>query len=90
MRAKALRDVMAELDGWALESIGAYFAFVRHPFDGMASEMVAEQLAKRAGILAIPGEYFGERQTPFLRFAFANADAQTIRELRGRLAGFGL
>ncbi|MET3648551.1 aspartate/methionine/tyrosine aminotransferase [Phyllobacterium ifriqiyense] len=90
VRAKALRDVMAELDGWALESIGAYFAFVRHPFDGMASEMVAEQLAKRAGILAIPGEYFGERQTPFLRFAFANADAQTIRELRGRLAGFGL
>lgn len=88
VRAKALRDVMTGPDDWKLEAIGAYFAFVRHPFEGRSSTEVAEQLAKRAGILAIPGEYFGAGQTPFLRFAFANADAKTIRQLRGRLAGF--
>ncbi len=88
VRAKALREAMDGLNGWKLESIGAYFAFVRHPFEGVSSVAIAEQLAKRAGVLTIPGEYFGERQTQFLRFAFANADAPTIREIRGRLAGF--
>lgn len=90
LRAKALHEVMDDLIEWKLESIGAYFAFVRHPFENTSSAIVAEQLAKRVGILAIPGEYFGARQTPFLRFAFANADAPTIRQLRGRLAGFDL
>ncbi|MHC1550386.1 aminotransferase [Phyllobacterium sp. K27] len=88
VRAKALREVMDGLNGWKLESIGAYFAFVRHPFEDATSALVAEQLAKRVGVLTIPGEYFGERQTPFLRFAFANAAAPTIRELRARLAEF--
>lgn len=90
LRAKALHEVMGGLNEWRLESIGAYFAFVRHPFENVSSVTVAEQLAKRAGILAIPGEYFGSKQTSFLRFAFANADAPTIRQLRGRLANFEL
>lgn len=90
VRAKALREVMTGLNGWKLEAVGAYFAFIRHPFAGRTSTDVAEQLAKRAGILAIPGEYFGAGQTSFLRFAFANADAATIKQLRGRLADFSL
>ena len=61
MRAEALREVMTDLAGWKLEAIGAYFAFIRHPFADRSSTEVAEQLAKRAGILAIPGEYFGAR-----------------------------
>ena len=52
VRADALRQVMTDLDGWKLEAIGAYFAFVRHPFEGRSSTQVAEQLAKRAGILS--------------------------------------
>ncbi len=51
---------------------------------------VAEQLARQAGILAIPGEYFGAGHTQFLRFAFANADAATIRQLRGRMIDFSI
>ncbi|MEP7456515.1 aminotransferase [Phyllobacterium sp. SB3] len=89
-RAKALHQVMDGLNGWKLESVGAYFAFVRHPFEGRVSAEVAEQLAKRVGVLAIPGEYFGVEQTPFLRFAFANADITTISQLRERLGGFNL
>ncbi|SFJ25805.1 hypothetical protein SAMN04515648_3274 [Phyllobacterium sp. CL33Tsu] len=90
VRSQALRDVMAGLDEWKLEAIGAYFAFVRHPFQGRSSTEVAEHLAKRVGILAIPGQYFGEGQDQFLRFAFANANAATIGQLHGRMHGFNI
>ncbi|WP_204314076.1 hypothetical protein, partial [Klebsiella aerogenes] len=33
-RAQALRETMSGLGGWKLEAVGAYFAFVRHPFPG--------------------------------------------------------
>lgn len=90
LRAKALREVMTDLGGWKLEAIGAYFAFVRHPFEDRSSTEVAEQLAKQAGILSIPGQYFGAKHTRFLRFAFANAGAATIRQLRSRMVDSGL
>ncbi|MBZ9655946.1 aminotransferase [Phyllobacterium lublinensis] len=90
LRARALREVMTDLGGWKLEAIGAYFAFVRHPFEDRPSTEVAEQLAKQAGIISIPGEYFGAGHTRFLRFAFANADAETIRQLRHRMVDFSL
>ncbi|MEK1889183.1 MAG: aminotransferase [Phyllobacterium sp.] len=90
VRAQALRDVMAGLNDWKLEAVGAYFAFVRHPFKARPSTEVAEHLAKRAGILSVPGQYFGEGQDQFLRFAFANANAATITQLHGRMLGFSI
>ncbi|MGH6859168.1 MAG: aminotransferase [Phyllobacterium sp.] len=90
LRAQALREAMSGLKGWTLEAIGAYFAFVRHPCEGRASVEVAEHLAKHAGILTIPGEYFGAGQAPFLRFAFANADVSTIGRLTDRMKDFNL
>ncbi|TDK39627.1 aminotransferase [Rhizobium deserti] len=89
-RAEALKAVMRGLNDWKLDAIGAYFAFVRHPFAGRGSAEVAEQLAKRAGISCIPGAYFGEGQQDYLRFAFANADAPTIALLEERLKNFSL
>ncbi len=89
-RADALRSVMRGLTGWKLDAIGAYFAFVRHPFAGVGSAQVAEQLARRAGIICIPGAYFGDGQQSYLRFAFANADVPTIGRLKERLQNFSL
>jgi aspartate/methionine/tyrosine aminotransferase len=89
-RAEALKAVMRVLPDWKLDAIGAYFAFVRHPFAGTGSAEVAEKLAKRAGITCIPGVYFGEGQQNYLRFAFANADVETIGRLTERLANFSL
>ncbi len=89
-RADALKAVMRGLDSWKLDAIGAYFAFVRHPFAGVRSEVVAEKLAKTAGITCIPGGYFGEGQQNYLRFAFANADIETIARLEERLKNFSL
>jgi len=84
-RATALRETMATLPGWDLRAVGAYFGFVRHPFGATPSRTVAEALATRAGVLVIPGEYFGQGQEAHLRFAFANADSDTIRSLGKRL-----
>ena len=89
-RTDALKSVMAELPQWRMEAIGAYFAFIRHPFEGVSSAWVAERLAKDAGVVCLPGVYFGPGQEPFLRFAFANADAATIGKLKDRLANFML
>jgi aspartate/methionine/tyrosine aminotransferase len=89
-RADALRTVMAKLPAWQLAAVGAYFAFVKHPFSGVPSAEVAEALARQVGISCIPGGYFGAGQEDYLRFAFANADAATIGRLEERLAGFTL
>jgi aspartate/methionine/tyrosine aminotransferase len=87
-RAAALRRVMATLPAWKVDALGAYFAYVRHPFAGVSSETVAEKLAREAGVVCLPGAYFGERQGDYLRFAFANADAPTILQLEERLKNF--
>jgi aspartate/methionine/tyrosine aminotransferase len=89
-RADALKAVMRGLNDWKLDAIGAYFAFVRHPFGNKGSAEVAEQLAKQAGITCIPGVYFGDSQQHYLRFAFANADVATIALLEERLKNFSL
>ncbi|MCA1404979.1 aminotransferase [Ensifer sp. IC3342] len=89
-RANALKDVMSRLPKWKLQAVGAYFAYIRHPFPDIDSQFVAEKLAKLAGVVCLPGDYFGEGQDNYLRFAFANADVATIRKLEERLAGFEL
>lgn len=89
-RVAALKETMAKLPEWQLCTVGAYFAFVKHPFRGVGSAEVAEQLAKKAGIICIPGAYFGTEHDDYLRFAFANADVETISKLTERLQGFSL
>ncbi|MBB4103332.1 aminotransferase [Allorhizobium borbori] len=89
-RATALKTVMARLPAWTVEAQGAYFAYVRHPFPGTASTEVARHLATRAGIVCIPGDFFGPGQGEFLRFAFANANVETILALEERLKTFAL
>ncbi|MFN7103545.1 MAG: aminotransferase [Pseudorhizobium sp.] len=87
-RAEALKAALAQVPDWRIDAIGAYFAFVRHPFPSLDSAAVAERLAKRAGVVCIPGMYFGEGQEHYLRFAFANADVPTIALLEERLKNF--
>ncbi|WEX85887.1 aminotransferase [Sinorhizobium garamanticum] len=89
-RAYALKDVMSRLPKWKMQAVGAYFAYIRHPFPDIDSQFVAEKLAKLAGVICLPGDCFGEGQDNYLRFAFANADVATIRRLEERLAGFEL
>lgn len=86
-RIAAFEAVVTDCPGWRTSSIGAYFAYVRHPFDDIAAERVAECLATERGVLGLPGSYFGPGQERHLRFAFANADEAAIATLPRRLSG---
>jgi len=87
-RIGMFRDVAAAAPGWSISAIGAYFAYVRHPLHG-ASEAVAERLAREAGLVALPGSFFGPDQEAHLRFAFANADEGLLRGVAERLRALG-
>jgi aspartate/methionine/tyrosine aminotransferase len=86
-RAEAFRAAMAGPNGWRLCSIGAYFAYLEHPFAGRSGAEVCAWLARERGVLALPGAYFGPGQEKFLRVAFANVDAAAIAKLPARLEG---
>ncbi len=87
-RAEAFRRVLRQCPDWRLDSIGAYFAYVRHPFGAAPAAAVAEALAVERGLLALPGSYFGPDQDAHLRMAFANVEAATIEAIADRLRGF--
>lgn len=87
-RAKALTDVMGGAPGWEISALGAYFAFVRHPFADFSAYEAAHRLAREVGVITIPGSFFGNDLEPYLRIAFANADVPTILQLSARLEPF--
>jgi aspartate/methionine/tyrosine aminotransferase len=88
-RADAFRAAIGTLDGWRIGSIGAYFAYLEHPYRGRTGAQVAEFLARERGVLALPGSYFGGGQEKFLRVAFANVGAADIAALPARLMETG-
>lgn len=84
-RAAALRATLASAPGWEIGAIGAYFAFVRHPFPTLRSAAVSERAAREVGVVTVPGEFFGPGQERYLRFAFANASGDVISGIADRL-----
>jgi aspartate/methionine/tyrosine aminotransferase len=85
-RGAAFRAMLAGAPGWTIDSAGAYFAYVRHPFAGTTALAVAERLASERGILCLPGSFFGPDQETHMRIAIANADRATIAALTPRFA----
>ncbi|CUH77378.1 aminotransferase [Tropicibacter naphthalenivorans] len=90
-RRQAILDHFPPLaaKGWQLLGLGAYFAYVEHPFAEGASSL-APKLVQEASILILPATMFvpqgdpsGERQ---FRIAFANVDRLGIKEMCTRLA----
>ena len=90
-RRAAIQDGFPALaaKGWSLLGLGAYFAYLEHPFD-MSSADLARKLVADASVLALPGTMFtppedasGQRQ---LRVAFANLDRDGIGTLISRLS----
>lgn len=87
-RAAAFRTALSAVSAWRIESVGAYFGYVRHPFARRSGREVAERLAVERGVLALPGEFFGPGQGGHLRIAVANVGEAEIAGLGERLAGF--
>ncbi|MEO0401028.1 MAG: aminotransferase [Pseudomonadota bacterium] len=94
-RRAAIADGFAPLaaKGWQLLGLGAYFAYMQHPF-AISSAELAPKLVTEAGILCLPGTMFwpqdaaeGAQQ---LRIAFANLDAAGIGDLYTRLSALDL
>ncbi|MEM7632154.1 MAG: aminotransferase [Pseudomonadota bacterium] len=90
-RRRAIADgfrVLADR-GWYLMGLGAYFAYMRHPFALSAAE-IAPRLVQEAGLLCLPGTMFWPEGSPDgaqqLRIAFANLDADGIAEMYKRLS----
>jgi len=71
--------------GFEIASIGAYFAYLRHPFEGEPAATVAKRLAKTQNLLCLPGTMFGPGQDRMLRFAFANVESARMAEIVQRL-----
>jgi len=85
-RLEALRRVFADNRlAYRLVSSGAYFAYVRHPFEGTPAATVAQRLAREENLLCLPGTMFGAGEEPYLRLAFANLDKALMPEVGRRL-----
>ena len=89
-RAKACIQAFSGLSGWRIDAVGAYFAYLRHPFAGTPSARVCQAMAERRGVLTLPGSAFGPGQEDYIRLAFANVDEHRLAEAAGRLRSLRL
>ena len=78
---------MAESNsGYRIHAMGAYFAYLEHPFSNQPSRAVAQRLAAEQNLLCLPGDMFGPDQDRLLRFAFANVAEEVMPQIASRLA----
>jgi aspartate/methionine/tyrosine aminotransferase len=87
-RSRAFEAALDAVPGWRIDSIGAYFAYVRHPYHGVPVERVARLLAEERGVSVLPGTFFSPDGETHLRIAVANVAAEALEPLPERLAGF--
>ena len=84
-RAIAIRRAFANPDlKYRLVSAGAYFAYLQHPFDASARDVV-KRLIQQHEIVCLPGSYFGQQQEQFIRLAYANVHESRFEDVIARL-----
>ena len=92
-RRAAIQSGFGRLTNWRLLGLGAFFAYVAHPFD-IPSDELAPRLVHEAGVLLMPGTMFKPRRDASakreLRIAFANIDRAGIETLFSRLENLNL
>lgn len=81
---------------WKIGAQGGYFAFVRHPFKGVASLDVCKRLATELGVVSLPSAFFCEAyddggqatwdKSRWIRFSVANVDDDKVEKICKRLA----
>lgn len=80
---------------WSIGSQGGYYAFVKHPFKGVASVEVSREMAKLFGVVTLPAQFFVpatvEDKTlagikdDWIRFSVANVNDEKIEQVCDRL-----
>jgi aspartate/methionine/tyrosine aminotransferase len=88
-RAVAMRACFTATPGWRIDALGAYFAYVRHPFVGTDAWQVVEHLALDHGVMILPATAFAG-SGDHVRISFANINLSGIEELVHRLSGVSL
>jgi aspartate/methionine/tyrosine aminotransferase len=83
-QATQFRLALTRVQDWTIDSLGAFFAYIRHPCRGLPAEQVAKRLAIENGLLTIPGSYFGPGQDEHLRVSFGNLTAERLEQLPAR------
>jgi aspartate/methionine/tyrosine aminotransferase len=84
-RAIAIKRAFDHPDlNYRLISAGAYFAYIEHPFEAPARDVV-KRLIQQHEIISLPGSYFGRDQEQFIRFAYANVHQRHFDEVIRRL-----
>jgi aspartate/methionine/tyrosine aminotransferase len=84
-KATALKQAFTHPDlAYRLLSVGAFFAYISHPF-GDDAKTVAKRLAQKHDLLTLPGSMFGPGQEKYLRLAFANVEAEVMPDVVARL-----
>ncbi|KAF7422983.1 hypothetical protein PC9H_011147 [Pleurotus ostreatus] len=73
---------------WFIGSQGGYYAFVRHPFDGVKSDAVCQRLAEEMGVVSLPDRFFSNSEVgevvdagKWIRFSVANVDDEQITRI---------
>ncbi|GAA5914213.1 hypothetical protein JCM6882_004752 [Rhodosporidiobolus microsporus] len=89
-RQELFREMVREVDGWEVETGGGYFAYVKHPFPGASSELVASRLGALVGVVLLPGTFFSPpfedvNDDRFIRFSIANVSEDILRQVPSRL-----
>jgi aspartate/methionine/tyrosine aminotransferase len=84
-RAIAIKQAFEHPDlNYRLISAGAYFAYIEHPFEAPARDVV-KRLIQQHEIISLPGSYFGRDQEQFIRFAYANVHERHFDDVIQRL-----
>lgn len=61
-----------------LGSSGAFFAWVKHPWENLSGREAARKLADEHNLICLPGEVFGPDLQHYLRLAFGNVQLEQI------------
>jgi aspartate/methionine/tyrosine aminotransferase len=89
-RQSAFEGLFARNPGnFVLQSVGAFFGWVKHPFAGQSATSVAQGLVSEQGVIALPGSIFSPDDDSHLRMSFGGLIASDIEELGHRLSAFG-
>ncbi len=64
------------------KSPGSFYAFANIKSFGKTSMEFAEELVRKAGVVAVPGSAFGKMGEGYMRFVFANSDENLIEAVK--------
>ena len=82
------KEIITNKTSWEVSSIGAFFAYVKHPFKFKLSSEISRRLATELGIISLPGDCFGKNQNDYLRFSFGGLNYNQIKKIPERLKKF--